>query len=59
MYKESLQKSGFTSDLVYTLKQVDHKNNNEGNKKRRRKIIWFNPPFSRSVKSNIGKQSLI
>ena len=59
VYKEALRKIGFTSDLVYTPKQTGYSNNNEENKKRRRKIIWFNPPFSKSVKSNIGKTFLI
>ena len=54
-HKEALQKSGFTSDLVYISKQFDHNNNNKENKKQRRKIIWFNSPFSKSVKSNIDK----
>ena len=27
-------------------------------KKRHRKVTWFNPPFCRSVKSNLGKQFL-
>ena len=43
---------------VYTPKQFDPSNNNEENKKQRRKIIWFNPPFSKSGKSNIGKTFL-
>ena len=55
VYKEALRKSGFTSDLVYTHKHTDYNNNNDENKKPRHKIIWLNPPFSRSVKSNIGK----
>ena len=58
VYKEALRKSGFTSDLVYTPKQSGYYNNNEENKKRRRKIIWFNLPFPKSVKSNIGKTFL-
>ena len=33
VYKEALQKSGFTSDLVYTPKQTGYYNNNEQNKK--------------------------
>ena len=40
---------------VYTPKQFDRSNNNEENKKQRCKIIWFNPPFSKSVKTNIDK----
>ena len=58
VYKEALRKSGFTSDLVYTPKQTNYYNNNEQNKKQRRKIIWLNSPFSKSVKSNIGKTFL-
>ena len=30
LYKEALQKSGFTFELVYTPKQFDHNNNNAG-----------------------------
>ena len=57
VYEEALRRSGFTSDLVYTAKRIGYYNNEE-NKKRRRKIIWFNSPFSKSVKSNIGKTFL-
>ena len=58
VYKEALQKSGFTSELVYTPKSVESNNNSEESKKRKRKVIWFNPPFSKSVKTNIGKTFL-
>ena len=57
-YKEGLRESSFTSDLVYTPKQTGYYNNNEENKKKRLKIIWFNPPFPKSVKSSIGKTFL-
>ena len=57
LYKEALRRSGFTSHLVYTPKQTGYYNNEE-NKKRRRKIIWFNPPFSKSVNSNVVKTFL-
>ena len=39
VYKEALQKSGFTPNLVYTPKQTVYNNSNEENKKGRRKII--------------------
>ena len=58
VFKETIRKSGFTSDLVSTPKQFDHNNNNKENKKQRRTIIWFNSPFSKSVKNNIGKTFL-
>ena len=28
---------------------------NHARRKRKRKIYWFNPPFSKTVKTNIGK----
>ena len=56
--RENLRKSGFTSNLVYTPEETDYSNNNEENKRRTRKIIWFNPPFSKSVESNIVKTFL-
>ena len=35
------------------------KNNDENQKrKRKRNIIWFNPPYSKNVKTNIGKTFL-
>ena len=58
VYKEALQNSGFTPDLIYTPKPISNNSNNEVKKKRKRKIIWFNPPFSKSVESNIGKTFL-
>ena len=52
-YAEALQKSGFNERLIYKDKNPD---NNTGVKKsRKRKIIWFNPPYCMSVKTNVGK----
>ena len=50
-YKESLLSVGYKQQLAY---------NRQGpkKKKRQRKIIWFNPPFSETVKTNIGAQFL-
>ena len=47
--------SGFSEELKYKNKDGEEKTRNEEKRKRRRKIIWFNPPFSLSVKTNIGK----
>lgn len=48
-YEEALKKSGYqTNDLVYQQTKGKRKN-------RKRNIIWFNPPFSANVKTNIGK----
>ena len=52
LYQDALKDSGFSNGLGY----VENNNNTNNNKqKRKRKIIWFNPPFSKSVKNNTGK----
>ena len=49
-YKDALKESGFSEALNYIGPITSKKQKN-----RKRKIIWFNPPFSKSVKSNIGR----
>ena len=34
------------------------KNDKNDNKQRKRKIIWYNPPYSANIKRNIGKTFL-
>ena len=50
-YNNALKKSGHNEKLSY-LSDPPKK------KQRKRKIIWFNPPFSMNVKTNIGKAFL-
>ena len=54
-YEQALSKSGFNEELKYNNKDSKEQTRNKEKRKRRRKIIWFNPPFSLSVKTNIGK----
>ena len=54
IYEELLKKSGFHEKLEYVREKVD-KHGKEEKKRRERKIIWFNPPYSSNVKSNVGK----
>ena len=56
MYKEALTKSRFNDDITYT--PVTESNNSERKKTRKRKIIWFNPSYSRNVETNIGETFL-
>ena len=49
-YENALKKSGFTGKMSYQPKEEGQKT-----QKRRRKIIWFNPPFSKNVRTNVGK----
>ena len=52
LYQDALKDSDFSNDLSY----IENNNTISDNKRKtKRKIIWFNPPFSKSVKNNISK----
>ena len=55
LYKDALRESNFSDNLQY--KTPTTKNIDEENQKRKSKI-WFNPPYSKNVKTNIGKTFL-
>ena len=48
-YEKCLKDSGFNEKLTY------QQDGNTGRRNRKRNIIWFNPPYSKSVKTNVGK----
>ena len=53
VYNSSLEKSGYTKPITYKQPkplQVP--------RQRKRSVIWFNPPYNGSVKSNIGRTFL-
>ena len=52
-YEEAMQRSGHSGELHYNSPPNSHKR-----KPRKQNIVWFNPPFSEHVKSNIGKAFL-
>ena len=47
-YEQALKASGYTEPIAYEVPKAKPKN-------RKRKVIWFNPPYSSNVKTNIGK----
>ena len=51
-YQRALNDSGFNHTLKFNPPI------NRGPKKRSRKIIWYNPPFSINVKTNVGQKFL-
>ena len=53
-YENALKISGYKDRLVYEKSSVNENDKNE-KKKRKRNIIWYNPPYSANVKTNIGK----
>ena len=46
LYETALKNAGHESTLEYV--------NQTRRRPRNRKVLWFNPPFSKSVKTNIG-----
>ena len=52
-YTEALKRSGYVHNFQYNPDQLQHRNKN-----RKRKIIWFNPPFNKNVATPIAKQFL-
>ena len=52
LYKTALNESGYKETLTYT------NTTNVNNRNRARNVIWFNPPYSQSVTTNIEKAFL-
>jgi hypothetical protein len=53
-YQRTLEKSGYNYDLKYEA------TNNQATERRsrRRNITWYNPPFSKHVATNVGRNTL-
>ena len=53
-YETALRNSGYKNvNFQYSLR-----NNNNNQRNRQRNIIWFNPPFSQTVSTNVAKRFL-
>ena len=63
-YIDALKNSGFKEDFRYLKENITNEitkeNNNydQKNKNRKRKIIWFNPPFCKPANIDVGKYFL-
>ena len=56
LYEKALKESGFVELFKYTPADTSNiKHSSDNLKERKRKIIWFNPPYSANVKTNFGK----
>lgn len=53
-YQEALQKSGYNFNLHYDPVTTS----TTQKRKRTRNVIWYNPPYSKNVATNIGKKFL-
>ena len=54
-YQKVLDESGYKYKLKYN---PPNNTTTKKKKQRQRQILWYNPPFSKNVKSNIGKRFL-
>ena len=56
-YQKALTEAGYNHSLNYLEKVVDKSNITQDTHKRKRsrQVIWFNPPYSSNIKTNIGK----
>ena len=52
--EDNMRQSGYNKKLTYKLTDTNHQKHS----KHKRKIIWFNPPFSRNIFTKIGKHFL-
>ena len=57
-YQQALNEAGYNHNLEYDENACNNNNRSSNKKKRKRNLIFFNPPFSMSVKTNIGKDFL-
>ena len=63
-YIDAIKNSGFKEDFRYLKEDITNEitkeNNNydQKNENRKRKIIWFNPPFCKLANINVGKYFL-
>jgi hypothetical protein len=58
-YQSALEKAGHKEELSYKATATNVRSNRSTeNKKRKRLVTWFNPPFSRHVKTKVGKSFL-
>ena len=53
-YQKALNESGYDYELQYQQNQTT----TEDKRRRKRNVIWYNPPFDLNVKTNIGKEFL-
>jgi hypothetical protein len=62
LYNDALKRSNFHTNLTYepnANNQTNNSNSNETQRRnRQRNTIWYNPPYSKNVSSNIGQNFL-
>ena len=57
-YNEALRNAGYSGNLEYIHPEHNRTDPLPNSRSRKRKVIWFNPPFNDSVSTNIAKDFL-
>ena len=52
-YQKALSESGYHEKLEY---QSENSNLSQNRRKRKRQVIWYNPPYNKNLETNLGKQ---
>ena len=55
LYQEALEKSGYSCTLKYEPQANNPKQKKRG---RKRHILWFNPPYNHTVRTNVAREFL-
>ena len=55
-YERALENSGYNVTLPYS--ENEETSNSNRKKNRKRKIVWYNPPFNETLKTNFGRKFL-
>lgn len=58
LYRNALAASGFYSNMEFADQTDEDRDRKKKARKRHRNVIWFNPPFSRNVATNVGGEFL-
>ena len=53
-YENALKDAGYSTELKYN----QNKDKTKKKRNRKRNIVWYNPPFSKSVKTDLGRKFL-
>ena len=57
-YKAALRKGGHNEKLEYKENEIKNSKERKKKKTRKRKVIWYNPPYNEAIETNIGQQFL-
>ena len=55
-YEKALSESGHNKKLVYENDTKNEVPDSQNKKRRKRNVLWFNPPYNKNVATNVGQK---